>query len=165
MYMEGHFQVKKDAQYYLHYETPSGGGTLEFNTLGEGSETKPQFQVRGGSTSSMWEWQDLGFHHRRRRSESKPWQRISTMTLSRGTYYARMTRAGWGCPDYKLRLEQLSSVYRSPLLLGAKQNKTAAAMTRSANGGSKQKTTTWWNNWGAIPVPGITVEAMPKRTR
>merc|ERR1719253_1996823 len=71
------------------------------------------------------------------------------MKLPRGNYYARMTIGSWrGCPTYKLRLEQLSSVYRSPLLLGARSS--AAAFTRGTNGGSKQKTTTWWNDWGAV---------------
>jgi hypothetical protein len=151
MYMEGHFEVKKDAEYYFHYLADSGDGILEFNALGEGSETKPQYQIRAGTTSSsMHEWQDLGFHHRRRRSESQPWQRISTMKLTKGTYYARMTRSGWTCPEYKLRLEQLTAVYRNPILLGAKANKTAASMVRGSHGGATQKTTTWWNNWGAI---------------
>merc|ERR1719157_176674 len=63
-----------------------------------------------------------------------------------------MTRASWtSCPEYTLRLEQLSAVYRSPLLLGARANRTAAGMVRGANGGSTQKTTKWWNDWGAIP--------------
>lgn len=151
MYMEGHFTVLKDAEYYLHYETEGGGGILEFNALGEGKETDPQYQVRGGASSSMHEWQDLGFHHRRRRSDSKPWERISSMKLSKGTYYARMTRTGWSkCPTYTLRLEQLSAKYKPPLLLGASANKTAAALTNGLFGGAKQKKVKWWNNWGAI---------------
>jgi len=155
MYMEGHFQVKKDAEYYFHYLADEGSGELEFNTYGEGGELKPQFKVTGGAAGgggAMYEWQDLGFHHRRRRTGSKPWQRVSTMKLSRGTYYARMTRGKWSsCPGYRLRLEQLSAVYGPPLLLGARGvNSTAASMSRGAHGGSKQKTTTWWNDWGAI---------------
>merc|ERR1719379_2522660 len=75
IYMEGHFQVKKEAEYYFHYETSSGGGVIEFNTYGEGGEMKPQFRVVGGHQGGMYEWQDLGFHHRRRRTGSKPWQR------------------------------------------------------------------------------------------
>jgi hypothetical protein len=147
MYMEGHFKVHKTAEYYLHYETESGGGEIEFNTLGAGKETKPQFRIKGGPTSEMFEWQDLGFHHRRRRSASKPWVRISTLKLDKGTYYARMTRGDWSsCPTYTLRLEQLSARYRPPILLGVRGS--AAALTKGERGGSKQKTTTWWNNWG-----------------
>jgi hypothetical protein len=151
MYMEGHFEVRKDAEYFFHYETEGYiSGELEFNTMGEGNELKPQYRVSASDTGAMYEWQDLGFHHRRRRTGSKPWEEIASMKLSKGTYYARMTLAGWSeCPTYNLRLEQLSAVYRPPLILGARN--TAAAYASGGPGEkAAQKRTTWWNNWGAI---------------
>jgi len=148
MYFEGHFQVYKDAEYYMSYEVDSGSGIIEFNTLGEGNELTAQYQVRAGKGLSMFEWQDLGFHHRRRRTDTKPWAAIGTLAMTKGTYFARMTRTGWSsCPTFQLRLEETSSVYAPPPLLG--NNTIAAKMSGGAFGGSRQKTTSWDKNFRA----------------
>jgi hypothetical protein len=113
MLFEGHFKVNKGAHYILNYEASEGGGELEFNAFGQGNEKKPQFKVVAkDGTSTLYEWIDVGFHHRRRRSGSKPWVQISSMTLEPGTYFARMTRVGWtSCPTFTLKLEQSTSMY------------------------------------------------------
>jgi hypothetical protein len=73
MLFEGHFKVNKGAHYILNYEASEGGGELEFNAFGQGNEKKPQFKVVAkDGTSTLYEWIDVGFHHRRRRSGSKP---------------------------------------------------------------------------------------------
>jgi len=142
-YVEGHFQVKKAAEYFFRYEASGGGGELEFNTLGEGSELKPQYKIKSDGT--MYEWQDVGFHHRRRRTDVKPWVRASSFKLPGGTYFARLTRTSWsGCADYHLRLEQMNSVYSAPLLFGGH------GQGNDALGNARQFTTQWKNDWGAI---------------
>lgn len=142
MYFEGHFQVKKDGDYFLKYEADSGAGELAFNSLGPGKELDPQFKITAGG--DMYEWQDTGFHHRRRRTQVKPWVKTTSLYLPRGTYFARLTRTGWDCPNYRLRLERLTSIYSPPLLFGGHSN------DRDALGRSRQTQTQWNNLWGAI---------------
>ncbi|CAE8731911.1 unnamed protein product [Polarella glacialis] len=137
----GHFEVKKSADYFLRYEALEGGGELEFNSLGRGEETKPGYLVRAGNEGvggEMFSWQDVGFHHRRRRTGTKPWQPVSSIYLEKGRYFAQMTRAEWStCPDFKIVLEQATAKYAVPLLLG------------NLLGGASQNRV-WSSTWGAM---------------
>jgi len=150
IYIEGHFQVKKDGEYMLRYETRDGhdansllsGGEAHFNALGPGKEMLPQYKVT--AEGGMFAWEDFGFHHRRRRTDVKPWVRTSSMSLKRGTYFARVTRLSWLDPWYQLRLERMSAVFSPPMLHGG------ASAGRDALGRTKQQAVTWSNAWGAI---------------
>jgi len=144
LYMEGHFNVRRDGDYFLRYEADSGAGELHFNALGPGHELDPQFMIN--AQGEMYAWQDTGFHHRRRRTQVRPWVRAQSFTLSRGTYFARMTRTGWSCPEYRLRLERMTAVYTPAILFGGH----SSAGDRDVFGRARQRTTTWQNNWGAI---------------
>eukprot|EP00933_Yihiella_yeosuensis_P058692 TRINITY_DN5933_c0_g1_i2.p1 TRINITY_DN5933_c0_g1~~TRINITY_DN5933_c0_g1_i2.p1 ORF type:complete len:2461 (-),score=532.25 TRINITY_DN5933_c0_g1_i2:137-6556(-) len=144
MIFSGNFQVKKTADYFFKYDASEGGGELEFNTLGQGEEAKPQYKIAAGG--KMYAWVDTGFHHRRRRSGLKPWQPVSSISLGKGTYFARMTRTGWkSCPKFSLTLEQTTATYASPVLLGMAGN-----FKRNKLGGATQKKTTWNNLWGSM---------------
>jgi hypothetical protein len=152
MYFEGHFEVKEAGEYTLMYKTAEGDGELEFNTLGEGQELKPQYLIRASALGSeMFEWQDVGFHHRRRRTGVKPWQRISSMNLVRGKYFTRLTRAGWAAnPLYALELRHVSNVYAPPTLegVGKAASRTVENDADNVLGGVKQKQVTWRTDWG-----------------
>jgi hypothetical protein len=96
MITEGNFEIKRAGSYVISYDADSGSGHFEFNTLGKGNEGKSEYQVRASNGGAdMFVWQDVGFHHRRRRSGVKPWQPISTIYLEEGSYYGRITRVGW----------------------------------------------------------------------
>eukprot|EP00928_Gymnodinium_smaydae_P052825 TRINITY_DN3697_c0_g1_i4.p1 TRINITY_DN3697_c0_g1~~TRINITY_DN3697_c0_g1_i4.p1 ORF type:complete len:2404 (-),score=413.62 TRINITY_DN3697_c0_g1_i4:118-7329(-) len=148
MLFSGNFEVKKSGNYYLRYSASSGGGQIEFNTLGSGEEGKPEYLVRAGTSGGQsFVWQDLGFHHRRRRTGVKPWSPVTSIRLERGTYFARMTRTGWtGCPDFSLTLEEMSSTYSAPILLGG----GVAGTERDELGGARQKKVRWNNKWGSM---------------
>eukprot|EP00746_Dinoflagellata_sp_MGD_P161819 gnl/MRDRNA2_/MRDRNA2_89101_c0_seq1.p1 gnl/MRDRNA2_/MRDRNA2_89101_c0~~gnl/MRDRNA2_/MRDRNA2_89101_c0_seq1.p1 ORF type:complete len:1303 (+),score=170.88 gnl/MRDRNA2_/MRDRNA2_89101_c0_seq1:188-3910(+) len=147
MYFEGQFEVKEDGHYSLEYTPEEGGGELEFNTFAEGDELKPQYLVVAGSTGSeMFEWQDVGFHHRRRRTGVKPWQKIASMSLARGRYFTRLTRSGWRRrPSYSLALRHASNVFGAPALEGVG---TTVGYATDALGTVTQNQKTWQNNWG-----------------
>jgi len=151
MMFEGHFEVKADAEYFLRYEASEGDGELAFNTLGVGEEGKPEYLIRAGGGNaggSMHVWQDLGFHHRRRRTGLKPWTPISSINLRRGTYFAQMTRSSWSsCPSFALVLERTKATFGAPLLVGVAG---VTGISADVLGNTAQQHRTWRNDWGAI---------------
>jgi hypothetical protein len=146
MITEGNFEIQSSGSYVITYDAASGGGHFEFNTFGKGNEGKSEYQVRASNGGAdMYVWQDIGFHHRRRRSDVKPWQPISSIYLEKGSYYGRMTRVDWTqCPNFQLLIEEQNSVYARPLLSGVV---AVTDVSRNDLGAGGQSERDWDDDW------------------
>jgi len=142
MMFEGQFQVRVAGHYRIDFDAADGGGSLEFNVLGDAHKTKPGYLVK--ANEGMFEWQDYGFHHRRRRTDSKPWHAVDSAYLEPGNYYSRLLRTGWeDCPTFSLRLLPQSSRWGPPLTVGNASMFNVA----SDENGMTAAVTAKWDDW------------------
>mmetsp|Transcript_56405 Transcript_56405/g.129438 ORF Transcript_56405/g.129438 Transcript_56405/m.129438 type:complete len:2222 (-) Transcript_56405:29-6694(-) len=153
MLFEGQFQVRKPGHYRIDFDVADGGGSLEFNSFGDAHKTKPGYLVK--ANEGMFEWQDKGFHHRRRRTDSKPWQAVDSAYLEPGNYYSRLLRTGWqDCPTFSLRLLPRSSRWGPPLTAGNASMFNVA----SDENGMTAAVTAQWDDWDSRVYLGQSVQ-------
>mmetsp|Transcript_14460 Transcript_14460/g.32931 ORF Transcript_14460/g.32931 Transcript_14460/m.32931 type:complete len:1673 (+) Transcript_14460:2-5020(+) len=123
MMSEGYFQIKQTGQYIIDFQPRSGYGEMWFRGPDQGHYRVTQ--------DGLYDWQDTGFHHRRRRTGHMPWVHARSVKLNRGYYFAQWTRVGWtDCPDEQYVLRDATSIFAPATVLSG----AAAAGEGMVNG-------------------------------